>query len=1438
MVSRFTVSDLEISSLSVMKNSLHHRILNYFRLSAYSLLLAAAVIGVSLQAQGRGNSAQARGNQPGNQISSAPTVLPTQAPTVEACALYPITFPMTTLAGLQPGQTLDIYAGSNPGNFGWLSWAGSPNEPTIRKSLEIPGDSHTYVNPHDPFDNVLSAGDWVYGSPGISNSKGVRDNLDALINRPILIPVYGKVIAAGRNVKYEVVAFAEVAIQSYRLPAQNRITAKFLGFKDCGGPIEEPPPPPVNQPPVVEGQSLNLFQGETIEIILEGSDPDGSSIEFEIVDVPLNGSLKNLGGGLVEYTPKAGFIGEDSFTFRATDGELFSDLATVLLLVACPDENGGDAVFWSRFPASIDGTVEGSIYHLTGQGFNLNSSANISGDILVPGTPNVNVNGTPNWEGVVQGDGSPSPSGYWITINSGATLRNLVTRTDPQPLPDVTAPTAPSNWNWANINNASDPDPNWSQVGSVNFNSNSGVRAVPAGAYGSFNLNNGTGIILGTAGATEPEVYSFQQLNVNSGAQIQVVGPVIVRLANQTSINGPAGAEGKSEWLRIEVNNGGFTANSQGQTIYAHVYAPRGEIIVNNNSTLCGAAFGQRIRVNSGGLLRYCGPIGGGDCGEVNQPPVAEDIEAATVRNEPVEITLLGFDPDGDTITFEIVSEPSNGSVSLNNDVVTYTPTTGFVGTDTFTYLVNDGELDSEIATVTVEVAFANNPPVASNVTATTPMSTPVEITLQGSDPDGDPITYIITQNPTRGQITLDGNIVTYTPNAGFHGTDGFLYRVSDGFAESNQASVVITVTYVNQPPTANPIEATTYVDQPVTVQLSGADVENDPLTFSIVSEPTNGTLELLPGYQVAYTPGPGFEGVDTFTYIANDGELDSVPATVTISVVPVPNLPPVADAKSYTSSPNVPLDIVLSGTDPEGEPLAFFITSAPSNGEIISQDGAFLTYMPDVNFVGSDSFTYIANDGELDSEPATVSIEITSGGNLPPVADAGPDALYGLNFIVDGQGRAVFVLDGVVTDDGMPIGSVLTSNWTLVSSPAGANVEIVDPASPETTVSVSNPQAGFYTFELTADDSVFTDSDQVTIELRILNEPPTVKTARNLQVLGINTPHAITGTVTDDNFPGNPLTTTWRYIHGPTLGDGSPAIPTITSPNTVSTTVSFPATGIYILELEADDLEYTDSDVLIVYVSVPCPIILPSSAVAWWTGKYSIGDFAQRLHDGQYVGDLVYTPGMVSLAWYFNGIDAGVFVPRTGISNVGTSASGFTMEGWVSPDSLHDGTLMQWSAENGTGVTIAVGSAGQLIITLPSTNQSAIALGNSFNNSTTVATVNGFPTATMVVPNVFVPDTEGTILFTHINVTYNRSQGIVFVYRNGGSAPFAALQLGNHAFKANGDIWLGRNAEGTQHYGGVLDEWTLYRAPLSASQNNTIFNAQATGKCPLPPNQ
>ena len=364
----------------------------------------------------------------------------------------------------------------------------------------------------------------------------------------------------------------------------------------------------------------------------------------------------------------------------------------------------------------------------------------------------------------------------------------------------------------------------------------------------------------------------------------------------------------------------------------------------------------------------------------VNDAPVANAKSVTTNEDTNASIALSGTDPDGDTLSYTILGSPSLGTLTGTGANRTYQPSANASGSDSFTFTVSDGIFESEPATVMIAVTPVNDVPVANAGTATTEEDSPVAIVLTGTDVEGSALTYTATTAPTKGTLSGTPPNLTYTPNANSNGSDGFSFRVNDGTANSAAANVVVTISPVNDAPVAVARTATAVRDNPVSIPLTGTDLDEDALSYQVVSGPANGTLTGTPP-NVSYKANSGFTGADAFTFRVFDGTTYSAAAGVSIDVKT--NSPPTAVAKTVTTNEDTDLAISLTGTDADGDTLTYSIVTTPGKGTIIGSGGN-ITYRPNANTSGSDSFTFMANDGADDSPPATVSIAITPVNDLP----------------------------------------------------------------------------------------------------------------------------------------------------------------------------------------------------------------------------------------------------------------------------------------------------------------------------------------------------------------------------------------------------------------------------------------------------------------------
>ncbi len=187
-----------------------------------------------------------------------------------------------------------------------------------------------------------------------------------------------------------------------------------------------------------------------------------------------------------------------------------------------------------------------------------------------------------------------------------------------------------------------------------------------------------------------------------------------------------------------------------------------------------------------------------------NQPPVANPQSVSTNEDTAKAITLTGSDPDGNPLTYAVVTNPGHGTLSGTAPNLTYTPAANYNGGDSFTFKVNDGTVDSSPATVSLTITTVNDTPVANPQSATTNEDTAKAITLNGSDVDGNPLTYSVTGSPSHGALSGTAPNLTYTPAANYNGADSFTFKVNDGTVDSAPATVSLTVTAVNDAPLAN----------------------------------------------------------------------------------------------------------------------------------------------------------------------------------------------------------------------------------------------------------------------------------------------------------------------------------------------------------------------------------------------------------------------------------------------------------------------------------------------------------------------------------------------------------------------------------------------------------------------------------------------------------
>jgi VCBS repeat-containing protein len=374
--------------------------------------------------------------------------------------------------------------------------------------------------------------------------------------------------------------------------------------------------------------------------------------------------------------------------------------------------------------------------------------------------------------------------------------------------------------------------------------------------------------------------------------------------------------------------------------------------------------------------------------------PVAHNVTNSGDEDPSIPIfgSLRATDADGDTLTYSLDTGPQVGTVDVApNGRYSYIPPPHFHGTVSFTYVATDGKAQSNIATATITINSVNDPPVAQNGTASGVEDVTLSGTLNATDADDDSLSFEIVTNvpPEAGSVEVNPSGGTFTFNAvpNFNGTVSFTYRANDDQSGSNIATVTITINPVNDAPVAENVTNSGDEDPsiPVFGDLKATDVDGNPLTYRKASDPQVGTVDVAPNGRYSYIPPPNFHGTVTFTYLANDGQLDSNEATVTITINPI-NDPPFAENAAAAVNQNGVLNGKLSVSDRDGDKLTTRVITPMPETEgtvVVNPDGTY-RFTPAPGFSGATSFTYRANDGQADSNDATVNITVSMIFDVP----------------------------------------------------------------------------------------------------------------------------------------------------------------------------------------------------------------------------------------------------------------------------------------------------------------------------------------------------------------------------------------------------------------------------------------------------------------------
>ena len=368
-------------------------------------------------------------------------------------------------------------------------------------------------------------------------------------------------------------------------------------------------------------------------------------------------------------------------------------------------------------------------------------------------------------------------------------------------------------------------------------------------------------------------------------------------------------------------------------------------------------------------------------------------------------------------------------------------------------------------------VSAMNHPPVAIAQSVSTAEEAALAITLTASDADGDALTYVIATQPAHGTLSGTAPNVSYAPTTNYHGPDSFTFKANDGSLDSATAIVSLTITPVNDAPVAVSQSVNAGQDAATAITLSARDVDGDPLTYVIVSQPAHGTLSGTPP-EVIYTSITGYSGVDSFTFKATDGTIDSAPATVTLTVVAVgftwsngvtgnwsdpskwsSTSPPAAGNSAYVFNFNV------AGT--------FTSTHNLSAGFLLNQ----LNFGGSTATLAGNSLAFSANGSTLPQLNQNSAVTVVVGNNL----------VLGATTTVGGTGTGTATLSGTLSGTG-GLTKIGSCTWTLTGTNTYGGPTLVSAG----TLRVTKPAAFYNAVEANWTPANLTVADGATLRLYV----------------------------------------------------------------------------------------------------------------------------------------------------------------------------------------------------------------------------------------------------------------------------------------------------------------------------------------------------------------
>ncbi len=894
----------------------------------------------------------------------------------------------------------DFYAIGNVihdvGDAGLKSWSGGTqhliNNTIYNFDRAIAHGGSATVNAiNNILANPYSGGQYIYNSAG----GEVHDNLQIANGDSLFVDASGRdfrlvadapAVDAGADVQYVYDAFMNL----YGLDIQHDVGGIALpqgGAVDLGAweyvqgspnPNPDPDPDPdVNHAPIAAGLSISTEQDKAMSGQVTANDSDGDSLTFGLSSNAAHGSVTMSTGGAFTYTPETGYSGGDSFTFVVSDGRGGSDTASVAIAITpAPQPDDELAV----------AAVSASSYESP------NAPANtVDGDLAT------------RWSS--QGDGE------WITFDLGSTktvnkLSAAWLKGD-QRSSSFDIQVSMDAVNWIGVYSGSSSG----TTTGLEAYSFSGVGARYVRIVGRGNSSNDWNsiaevVIHGTDDQT-PVTITAKDDSVSASEDI---GIFIDVLDNDASDNGVFTIDSFTQ-----PSHG--TLGSDGTGLFAYIADPDW-----NGSD----SFTYTVSNGAGAVDTATVNI---DVAPVNDAPETFDDSLQVTEGVPattVDVLANDADVDGDVLSIIDFTQPLHCSVQYDgNGRFTYLPDPNYSGSDSFTYTVSDGKGGTAVGTVDVTVNPVNDDPLAQDDTAATEQDTPVVIDVLANDSDveGEPLNVTSITQPANGSVVNNGDgTVTYTPGAGWSGTDSFSYTIAD--TEGGQASATVSIEVapggqIEGPLSITDVTASSWENSNIPANTIDGDLstrwsakgDGQWLQYDLGSQQTVEAVHIawLRGdrrvalFEIQISPDGAnwttvFNGQSDGTtagleansfaamtgrYVRIVGHGNTSNAWNSIAEVEIHGR--VAETDSVAAADDVAVtdqgqSVSIAVLDNDFSSNGTIIVESytqPTGGTVTSGGNGELIYTPDAGWSGTESFTYVLSNGAGQGDIGTVSVTV-----------------------------------------------------------------------------------------------------------------------------------------------------------------------------------------------------------------------------------------------------------------------------------------------------------------------------------------------------------------------------------------------------------------------------------------------------------------------------